>query len=455
MISAFDLFKIGIGPSSSHTVGPMRAAHLFTGGMKQAGQLSSVARLRVTLYGSLAWTGKGHATDKAVVLGLAGELPETVDPDHADTLVAEISTCGALKLEGRNIAFAPAEDIVFDRETAPPRHPNTLAFEAFNAVGALVAAERWCSVGGGFVTREDEPAALGAITTQVPYLFANAVDLLRISQETGLTIAEIVRANEVALRPAAEVLAHVDRVIATMMAAIDRGLQGEGVLPGALKVPRRARALRKRLEADTSRNDLAPHEKMDWVSLFAMAVNEENAAGGRVVTAPTNGAAGVIPAVLRYYSDMCPGASHEGMRNFIFTATAIGGLFKTNASISGAEVGCQGEVGVASSMAAAGLAAARGCTNAQVENAAEIAMEHHLGMTCDPVGGLVQIPCIERNAFGAIKAISAASLARRGDGSHIVSLDQVIATMRQTGADMNTKYKETSLGGLAANFIEC
>ena len=455
MISVFDLFKIGIGPSSSHTIGPMRAAHSFTFGLKQAGWLASVTRLRVTLFGSLAWTGKGHATDKAVILGLAGELPETVDPDHADRLVADIAARGTLRLESGEISFTPAEDIVFDRDAVPPRHPNTLAFEAFDAAGGLLAAERWCSVGGGFVIREDEPAALGVITTQVPYPFAHAVDLLRIGQEAGLTIAEIVRTNEVSLRPAAEVFAHVDRVIATMMAAIDRGLQGEGVLPGALKVPRRARALHKCLQADTNRNDLAPHEKMDWVSLFAMAVNEENAAGGRVVTAPTNGAAGVIPAVLRYYSDMCPGASHEGMRNFIFTATAIGGLFKTNASISGAEVGCQGEVGVAASMAAAGLAAARGATNAQIENAAEIAMEHHLGMTCDPVGGLVQIPCIERNAFGAIKAISAASLAKRGDGSHLVSLDKVIITMRQTGADMNTKYKETSLGGLAANFVEC
>ncbi len=455
MISVFDLFKIGIGPSSSHTIGPMRAAHSFTLGLKQAGQFARVTRLRVTLFGSLAWTGKGHATDKAVILGLAGELPETIDPDHADTLVADIAARGVINLEDRNIAFAPADDIVFDRDTVPPRHPNTLAFEAFDAAGEQVAAERWCSIGGGFVTREDEPAGLGTITKQVPYPFANAVALLSIGQETGLTIAQIVRANELALRPAAEVLAHVDRIITVMMAAIERGLKSEGVLPGALKVPRRARALHERLEADTSRNDLAPHEKMDWVSLFAMAVNEENAAGGRVVTAPTNGAAGVIPAVLRYYYEMCPGATHEGMRNFIFTATAIGGLFKTNASISGAEVGCQGEVGVAASMAAAGLAAARGASNAQIENAAEIAMEHHLGMTCDPIGGLVQIPCIERNAFGAIKAISAASLARRGDGSHIVSLDQVIATMRQTGADMNTKYKETSLGGLAANFIEC
>jgi L-serine dehydratase len=455
MISVFDLFKIGIGPSSSHTVGPMRAAHLFTEGLRAGGPLAHVARLRVTLYGSLAWTGKGHATDKAVILGLAGERPETVDPDHADALVAAIAASGTLRLAGREIPFAPAEDILFDRDTPPPRHPNTLAFEALDASGAVLAAERWCSVGGGFVTREDAPADLGAITSPVPYPFANAVELMRLGAETGLTIAQIVRANERALRPEAEILAHVDRVIATMMAAIDRGLQGEGLLPGALKVPRRARALRKRLEADTSRNDLAPHEKMDWVSLFAMAVNEENAAGGRIVTAPTNGAAGVIPAVLRYYADMCPGATHEQMRNFIFAATAIGGLFKTNASISGAEVGCQGEVGVAASMAAAGLATARGCTNAEVENAAEIAMEHHLGMTCDPVGGLVQIPCIERNAFGAIKAISAASLAKRGDGAHLVSLDQVIATMRQTGADMNSKYKETSLGGLAANFIEC
>ncbi|WP_298282406.1 L-serine ammonia-lyase [Acidocella sp.] len=455
MISVFDLFKIGIGPSSSHTVGPMRAAHFFTEGLREGKLIARLARLRVTLYGSLAWTGQGHATDKAVVLGLAGELPETIDPDHADALVAAIAASGTLHLAGRAIPFAPAGDILFDRDTPPPRHPNTLAFEAFDAAGALLAAERWCSIGGGFVIREEEPDGAGAATAPVPYPFANAAGLLRAGQETGLTIAEMVRANEVALRPAAEVLAHVDRVIATMMVAIDRGLQGEGLLPGALKVPRRARALRKRLEADTSRNDLAPHEKMDWVSLFAMAVNEENAAGGRIVTAPTNGAAGVIPAVLRYYADMCPGATHEQMRNFLFTATAIGGLFKTNASISGAEVGCQGEVGVAASMAAAGLAAARGCSNAQIENAAEIAMEHHLGMTCDPVGGLVQIPCIERNAFGAIKAISAASLAKRGDGAHLVSLDQVIATMRQTGADMNSKYKETSLGGLAANFVEC
>ncbi len=456
MISIFDLFKIGIGPSSSHTIGPMRAAGLFAARLTEDGAAARVARLRVDLFGSLAWTGKGHGTDKAVILGLAGEAPETVDPDQADRIVAEVAMQGRLALAGRHdIAFAPATDIGFDRESPTPRHPNTLAFIAFDAAGAVLAAERWCSVGGGFVVREDAPADLGAITDPVPYPFANAVDLLRLGRDTGLSIAEIVRANELALRDEATVLVHIDRVIETMMAGIDRGMRNDGELPGGLKVKRRAKALRVQLDSDTSRNDLAPHEKMDWVSLFAMAVNEENAAGGRVVTAPTNGAAGVIPAVLRYYREFCPDATHEGMRIFLLTATAIGGLFKTNASISGAEVGCQGEVGVAASMAAAGLAAARGATNAQVENAAEIAMEHHLGMTCDPVAGLVQIPCIERNAFGAIKAISAASLAARGDGSHRVSLDQVIATMRQTGADMNTKYKETSQGGLAANFIEC
>ena len=456
MISVFDLFKIGIGPSSSHTVGPMRAARDFAADLAAAGLIDKTARLRTTLLGSLAWTGKGHGTDKAVTLGLAGESPETVDPDRADALVAEAADAGHLPLGGvHDIAWNQATDIVFDYEGATPRHPNTLEFTAFDASGEILTTERWCSVGGGFVLREDAPADLGAITDPVPHPFANARDLLRRCTETGLTIAAIVEANEIALRDRDEVFTHVDRVIGTMMSAIDRGMRSDGELPGGLKVKRRAAALKSRLETDIGRNDLAPHEKLDWVSLFAMAVNEENAAGGRIVTAPTNGAAGVMPAVLRYYREFCPGASQEGERRFVLTATAIGGLFKTNASISGAEVGCQGEVGVAASMAAAGLAAAVGASPAQVENAAEIAMEHHLGMTCDPVGGLVQIPCIERNAFGAIKAISAASLARRGDGTHRVSLDQVINTMRQTGADMNAKYKETSQGGLAANFIEC
>jgi len=449
VISVFDLFKIGIGPSSSHTIGPMRAAAAFAAALPEG-----VARINVELFGSLAWTGKGHGTDRAVILGLAGEVPETVDPDEADAIVAGVSG-GVLKLAGGcQIAFSPA-DIVFDRVSPTPRHPNTVGFTAFDGGGVVLKTERWCSVGGGFVLREDAPADLGAMTGTVPYPFADARDLLQRGEESGLSISDIVRANECALRPEAEMLAHVDRVIATMMAAIDRGMSTQGELPGGLKVRRRAAGLRAQLERDAGRNDLAPHEKMDWVSLFAIAVNEENAAGGRVVTAPTNGAAGVIPAVLRYYREFCPGASAEGMRIFLLAATATGGLFKTNASISGAEVGCQGEVGVAASMAATGLAAAFGATNAQVENAAEIAMEHHLGMTCDPVAGLVQIPCIERNAFGAMKAIAAASLAMRGDGTHRVSLDQVIATMRQTGADMNTKYKETSQGGLAANFIEC
>jgi L-serine dehydratase len=453
MISLFDLFKIGIGPSSSHTVGPMRAALSFAADLADPAR---VARVQITLLGSLAWTGKGHGTDKAVILGLAGEAPETVDPDQADAIAAAVTTACMLKLGGVHpIKFDPATDIVFDYETPTTRHPNTLEFSAHDAAGGSLAAERWCSVGGGFVIREDEKPDLGAITETVPYPFANAVDLLRLGEASGLSIATMMRANEFSLRDPATVLAHADLVLTTMMNGIERGMRTTGTLPGGLKITRRAHALHAKMQTDAARNDLAPHEKMDWVSLFAMAVNEENAAGGKIVTAPTNGAAGVIPAVLRYFRDFCPGATHELMRDFLFTATAIGGLFKTNASISGAEVGCQGEVGVAASMAAAGLAAARGATNRQIENAAEIAMEHHLGMTCDPVGGLVQIPCIERNAFGAIKAISAASLAARGDGTHHISLDQVIATMRQTGADMNSKYKETSLGGLAANFIEC
>jgi L-serine dehydratase len=366
-----------------------------------------------------------------VILGLGGEPPEEIDPNEVLRIVAAAETERSLALAALHpICFSPAADILFDRDSPTPRHPNTLAFTALNEAGTVIAAERWCSIGGGFVVREDAPADLGAITNPVPHPFTKAVELLRIGRETGLSIAAIVRDNEFALRDEAAAVSHVDRVIAAMMQAIERGMRTEGQLPGSLRVVRHACALRVRLASDASRNDLAPHETMDWVSLYAIAVNEENAAGGSVVTAPTNGAAGVIPAMLRYYRDSRPGASHEGMRDFLFTATAIGGLFKTNASISGAQAGCQGEVVVAASTAAAGLAAARGCTNAQVENAAEIAMEHHLGMICDPIAGLVQIPCIERNAFGAIKAISAASLAARGDGSHRVSLDQVIATMR-------------------------
>lgn len=455
MISAFELFKVGIGPSSSHTVGPMVAAATFADGLASAGLLERVTRVETALFGSLAWTGKGHGTDKAVVLGLAGERPQTIDPDRADALVAEVMDARRLTLAGTQIiAFEAGVDILFDGHAAAPKHPNTLAFRAFDASGALLVEERWCSIGGGFVVPEAEVGAPAATTGDIPnpYPFRNARDLLTQGERSGLSIAEMMSANEQARRPAAEVERHLDLVIDTMMACIDRGISTSGELPGGLKVKRRAKAIRDTLIA---RNSKTPHEVMDWVSLYAIAVNEENAAGGRVVTAPTNGAAGVVPATLRYYRDHCPGANRAGMHQFLLTATAIGALFKMNASISGAEVGCQGEVGVACSMAAAGLAAALGGSNAQVENAAEIGMEHHLGMTCDPIGGLVQVPCIERNAFGAISAVNAASLALHGDGTHIVSLDKVIVTMRETGRDMASKYKETSLGGLAVNLPEC
>jgi L-serine dehydratase len=456
MISVFELFKIGIGPSSSHTIGPMKAAAAFVAGLAERGTLGTATRVRVDLYGSLAWTGKGHASDKAVILGLAGEIPETVDPDAADRLIADIGESKSLKLGGRQaVFFDPERDIVFDTLGETPHHPNTLRFSAYDGTGATLAEERWCSVGGGFVVREEQLATPMPESVSVPYPFRDAAELLRMGAESGLAIAELVYANECALRPAAEIDRHLDRIIDTMMSSVDRGLRIEGELPGGLRVRRRAKTLLIRMEADKLLNQRPPHEIMDRISLYAIAVNEENAAGGRVVTAPTNGAAGVVPAVLRYYRDHCPDAHHDGMRKFLLTATALGALFKMNASISGAEVGCQGEVGVACSMAAGGLAAALGGTNDEIENAAEIGMEHHLGMTCDPVGGLVQIPCIERNAFGAVKAINAASLALNGDGVHRVSLDQVIATMRQTGADMQTKYKETSQGGLAVNFTEC
>ena len=451
MISVFDLFKIGIGPSSSHTVGPMKAAAAFVANLP--GQPSRIA---VRLLGSLAWTGRGHATDTAVMLGLAGERPDTVTAEAARRIINDARGAYRLPLGATMIAFDPARDIVFDTEAEPPVHANTLIFTAFGTDGAVLLSERWCSVGGGFIAREHEVgAAYDTGAAPLPYPFTNGADMLRMGERAGLSVAAMMWENERARLPQAEIERRLDEIIAVMMDCIDRGMEAEGELPGGLKVRRRARALLGRMEAASRSNTPLPHGMMDRVSLYAIAVNEENAAGGRVVTAPTNGAAGVVPAVLRHYRDHCPDGSLDGMRDFLLTAAAIGALFKINASISGAEMGCQGEVGVACSMAAAGLTAALGGSITQVENAAEIGMEHHLGMTCDPVGGLVQIPCIERNAFGAIKAINAASLSLHGDGTHRISLDQVIATMRQTGMDMQSKYKETSLGGLAVNFTEC
>lgn len=456
MISAFELFKIGIGPSSSHTVGPMKAAFMFAEALTAAGCAGQAQRAVITLFGSLAWTGKGHGTAKAVILGLAGQKPETIDPALADAIVAEVESGGSLRLGGAHrIRFDTARDIQFDFVTAPPFHPNTLAFRAFGANDEELLSQRWCSVGGGFIVPEGQNEMPGdSSAAVVPYPFTSGADLLSRGAESGLSIAAIMRANEYALHPPHTVDAHLAHVADVMFSCIERGLSAEGELPGGLKVKRRASGIFARIAAQQNA-DTVRHHIMDVISVFAMAVNEENAAGGRVVTAPTNGAAGVIPAVLRYYRDFWPDCGREKIEDFLLTATAIGALFKMNASISGAEVGCQGEVGVAASMAAAGLCAALGGTNEQVENAAEIAMEHHLGMTCDPVGGLVQIPCIERNAFGAVKAVNAASMALKGDGDHKVSLDQVIATMRQTGADMSHKYKETSQGGLAVAFVEC
>jgi L-serine dehydratase len=457
-LSVFDLFKIGIGPSSSHTVGPMRAAGRFLRELETDGLLGHAARVNADLYGSLALTGKGHATDKAVVLGLAGELPETVDPDAAEALLAEIATSGSLRLLAQQpVAFDAARDIVFHQRESLPQHPNGLRFRAFAADGALLREEAYFSVGGGFVLSEAEAAGAGAPGSNVvlPYPFRSGVALLELGRATGRTIADIVLANELAWRSEAEVRAGLLDIWRAMERSIERGCRAEGVLPGGLRVRRRAPALYRELCA---RPEAALRDQLtvlDWVNLYALAVNEENAAGGRVVTAPTNGAAGVIPAVLAYYTRFVPGASDDGVVRFLLTAAAIGMLYKENASISAAEVGCQGEVGVACSMAAGGLCAVLGGSNEQVENAAEIGMEHNLGLTCDPIAGLVQIPCIERNTMGAVKAINAARLALRGDGTHVVPLDKVIETMRQTGRDMMAKYKETSQGGLAVNVVEC
>ena len=459
-ISVFDLFKVGIGPSSSHTVGPMVAARRFLDGLAEAGLSAEVARVRVYLHGSLAFTGKGHGTDAAVLLGLSGQTPEEIDPDAVSGLLGRIRSTGRLSLGGeREIAFAEDDDVVFDFDHMLPGHSNGMRFEALDDAGGQVAEQIYYSIGGGFVATPHETligeAGPGRATVDLPHPFANAAEMLTRGREAGLTVAEMMRANEAVWRPADEVTAGLDRIWAVMKACMDRGMRGQGILPGGLKVRRRAAGILAELRAGESSNMKMPHGCLDWLSLYAIAVNEENAAGGRIVTAPTNGAAGVIPAVIRYYTDFCPGADAKGVRDFLLAAGAVGGLIKLNASISGAEAGCQGEIGSASAMAAAGLATALGASNEQVENAAEIALEHHLGMTCDPVAGLVQVPCIERNAMGAVKAVNAASLAMKGDGTHFVSLDAAIETMRQTGVDMQSKYKETSQGGLAVNVVAC
>jgi L-serine dehydratase len=454
-VSVFDLFTIGIGPSSSHTVGPMRAALSFARSLEGAGLLGSVAGVRAELFGSLGATGHGHGSVRAVVLGLSGAEPETVDPAAAVTVADQVRDTGSLMLLGRaSVRFDIGADVILHRRKRLEFHSNGMRFAALDSLGGELIARTYYSVGGGFVLGADAAGrpAIVADPTPVPHPFASAAELLEIAAATGLPVSGVMLANELVRRSPAEVTAGLLRIWAVMGECVTRGCLAEGVLPGGLKVRRRARALAGRLERSDDNDPLAA---MDWVTVWALAVNEENAAGGRVVTAPTNGAAGIIPAVLHYYARFVPGADDDGVVRFLLTAGAIGSLYKENASISGAEVGCQGEVGSACSMAAAGLAEVIGGTPAQVENAAEIALEHNLGLTCDPVGGLVQIPCIERNAIGAVKAITAARMAVRGDGEHHVSLDKAIKTMRETGADMKIKYKETARGGLAVNLIEC
>jgi L-serine dehydratase len=448
-VSVFDLFSIGIGPSSSHTVGPMRAARRFACHLVDDGLLPNVARVRIELYGSLGATGAGHGTPGAVVLGLEGNEPETVDPAVAKIRVDEINTGGKLLLGGtRTIQFDHTADIVLSLR-AMEFHSNGMVFSAVDDTGRELSRRVYYSVGGGFVVDEVEAESGPREDTSVPYLFNTAEELVRLATENGCSIAELMARNEAALARQPDLRAGLLRIWAAMRGCVEAGLTATGTLPGRLRVRRRARLLAETLDPDD------PLYAMDWLTVYALAVNEENAGGGRVVTAPTNGAAGVIPAVLHYYSRFVPGASDDGIVEFLLTAGAIGQLFKANASISGAEVGCQGEVGSACSMAAAGLAAVMGGTPAQVENAAEIGIEHNLGLTCDPVGGLVQIPCIERNAVASVKAITAARMALHGDGTHHVSLDTAIKTMRDTGADMKDKYKETSQGGLALNVVEC
>ncbi|MNF43812.1 L-serine dehydratase 1 [compost metagenome] len=456
-LSVFDLFKVGIGPSSSHTVGPMRAASRFVLGLKADGLLGRVASVKAELYGSLGATGKGHGSDKAVLLGLEGEQPDTVDTESVEARLAAIRQNGELLLGGEKpIHFVEKEHLAMIRKPLP-YHPNGMIFRAFDDAGIQIRSREYYSVGGGFVV-DEEAAGLDRIVedrTPLPYRFKTAKDMLAHCSASGLSISDLMRENEKAWRSPEETRDGLMKIWQVMQDCVKAGCRKEGIMPGGLKVKRRAAALYRQLSEHPEASLKDSLAVLDWVNLYALAVNEENATGGRVVTAPTNGAAGIVPAVLHYYARFIPGANDDGIERFLLTAAAIGILYKENASISGAEVGCQGEVGVACSMAAGALCEVMGGTPQQVENAAEIGMEHNLGLTCDPVGGLVQVPCIERNAMGSVKAINAARMALRGDGQHFISLDKVIRTMRQTGADMKSKYKETARGGLAVNIIEC
>lgn len=458
-LSVFDIFKIGVGPSSSHTMGPMVAGGRFLDMLR--GLPFRPQGLRASLHGSLAFTGKGHATDRATILGLAGFLPETMDAEAAEAALAANRETGILSPKGLgDLRFDPERDLIFDFDRALPGHANGMVLMATDAQGDVISQETYYSIGGGFVLTAAELEARGDDTRtdaspKVPHAFASAAEMLEMAEKSGKSIAMMKRENERVFRNDAEITAGIHHIWQVMRDCMDRGMATGGILPGGLSIRRRAAGIHQALKDEAGMNLTAPHVINDWMSMYAMAVNEENAAGGQVVTAPTNGAAGVVPAVIRYWLDHVPGASERQLDQFLLTAAAIGGLIKHNASISGAECGCQAEVGSASAMAAAGLCAAMGGSPTQIENAAEIALEHHLGMTCDPVRGLVQVPCIERNGLGAIKAVSAASLALRGDGQHFVPLDSAIETMRQTGADMSEKYKETSLGGLAVNVPNC
>lgn len=454
-----DIFKIGVGPSSSHTMGPMTAAARFMDNLVafSAEKDIQISKIEARLHGSLAFTGKGHASDRAVRLGLMGFRPANLHPQQVEECENALAKRHLIQHQQLGeIAFNPEQDLIFDYEISLPGHANGMQFIAYDLAGLVQFKEIYYSIGGGFIRRSDEMDIADLQSDDAhPYPFKSAAEMLVMAKAEGLTIAEMQRQNELAYKNADALEAYVLMIWNTMDSCISRGLETEGILPGGLQVRRRAKQIAAQLFAETSKNDQQPHVANDWLSVYAMAVNEENAVGGQIVTAPTNGAAGVIPAVIRYYRDHCHGVKHEGISDFLLTAAAIGSIIKTNASISGAEVGCQGEVGSASAMAAAGLCAALGGSNEQIENAAEIALEHHLGMTCDPAGGLVQVPCIERNALGAIKAVSAASLALRGDGQHLIPLDNCIETMRQTGLDMHHHYKETSQGGLAVNLPEC